>query len=126
MVFPATPIRFASYKKLHIMTNRTMAIVAYITIIGWVVAYLSYRKSDDKSPLVKYHLTQSIGIILFSIALSIVSGVLVGILPALATVFYLISLLPLVLMLMGIITASNEAQRPIPVIGKLVEGKFNL
>ena len=108
------------------MTNRTMAIVAYITIIGWVVAYLSYRKSDDKSPLVKYHLTQSIGVILFSIALSIVSGVLVGILPALATVFYLISLSPLVLMLMGIITASNEAQRPIPLIGKLVEGKFNL
>jgi len=108
------------------MTNRTMAIVAYITIIGWIVAYLSYRKSDDKSPLVKYHLTQSIGIILFSIVLSIVSGVLVGILPSLATLFYIISLCPFILMLMGIITASNEAQRPIPLIGKLVEGKFNL
>ncbi|SHN39889.1 DUF4870 domain-containing protein [Chitinophaga sp. CF418] len=108
------------------MTNRTMAIVAYITIIGWVVAYLSYRKSDDKSPLVKYHLTQSIGIILFSIVLSIVSGVLLRILPSLATLFYIISLCPFVLMLMGIITASNEAQRPIPLIGKFVEGKFNL
>lgn len=108
------------------MTNRTMAIVAYITIIGWVVAYLSYRKADVKSPLVRYHLTQSIGIILFAVALSIVSGILVGILPALATVFYIISLCPFVLMLMGIITASNEAQRPIPLIGKFVEGKFNL
>ncbi|MCF6404352.1 DUF4870 domain-containing protein [Chitinophaga filiformis] len=108
------------------MTNRTMAIVAYITIIGWVVAYLSYRKSNDKSPLVGYHLTQSIGIIIFSIVLSIVSGILVGILPALATLFYIISLCPFVLMLMGIITASNEAQRPIPLIGKFVEGKFNL
>ena len=108
------------------MTNRTMAIVAYITIIGWVVAYLSYRKSDDKSPFVRYHLGQSIGIILLSVALSIVSGILVGLLPALATLFYLISLCPFILMLLGIITASNEAQRPIPLIGKLVEGKFNL
>jgi len=108
------------------MTNRMTAIVAYITIIGWVVAYLSYRKSDDKSPLVKYHLTQAIGIIIFSIALSIVSGILLVILPALAALFYIISLCPFVLMLMGIITASNEAQRPIPLIGKFVEGKFNL
>lgn len=108
------------------MTNRTMAIVAYITIIGWVVAYLSYRKSNDKSPLVGYHLTQAIGVILFSIALGIASGILVGILPSLAILFYIISLCPFVLMLMGIITASNEAQRPIPLIGKFVEGKFNL
>lgn len=108
------------------MTNRTMAIVAYITLIGWVVAYLSYRKSDDKSPFVQYHLSQSLGIIIFSIALSIASGILVGILPALATLFYIISLCPFILMLLGIITASNEAQRPIPLIGKLVEGKFNL
>lgn len=108
------------------MTNRTIAIVGYITIIGWIVAYLSYRKSDDKSPLVRYHLTQSLGIIIFSIALSIVSGILVGLLPALATLFYIISICPFVLMLMGIITASNDAQRPIPLIGKLVEGKFNL
>jgi uncharacterized membrane protein len=126
MVFPALLSRFALSKKNRIMTNRTLAIVAYITIIGWVVAYLSYRKENDKSPLVRYHLTQSLGVIIFSIALSIVSGVLVGILPALATVFYIISLLPFVLMLMGIITASNEAQRPIPLIGKLVEGKFDL
>ncbi|SFM57237.1 hypothetical protein SAMN05428949_0019 [Chitinophaga sp. YR627] len=108
------------------MTNRTMAIVAYITLIGWVVAYLSYRKSDDKSPFVQYHLSQSLGIIIFSIALSIASGILVGILPSLATLFYIISLCPFILMLLGIITASNEAQRPIPLIGKLVEGKFNL
>lgn len=109
-----------------VMNNRTLAIVGYITIIGWVIAYLSYRKETEKSSFVRYHLTQSLGIILLSVALSIISAVLLGILPALATVFYLISLVPFILMLLGIITASNEAQRPVPVIGKLVEGKFNL
>ena len=108
------------------MTSRTMAIVAYITIIGWAIAYLSYRKSDDKSPLVKYHLAQSIGIVLFSIVLSIITGVLIGLLPSLAILLYIISFCPFVLMLMGIITASNEAQRPIPLIGKFVERNINL
>ncbi len=108
------------------MTNRTMSIVAYITIIGWAIAYLSYRKSDDKSPLVKYHLTQSIGIVLFAIALSIVTGILVGLLPSLGILLYIISFCPFVLMLMGIITASNEAQRPIPLIGRFVERNIKL
>lgn len=108
------------------MTNRTMAIVAYITIIGWVIAYLNYRRSDDKQPFVQYHLTQSLGVIIFSVVLSIISGILAGILPSLSTLFYIIGLAPLVLMLLGIITASNNAERPVPFIGKWVEGKFNL
>lgn len=108
------------------MTNRTMAIVAYITLIGWLISYFSYRNSDDKSPFVRYHLTQSLGVMIFSIVLSIVIGILASILPALSTIFYIVSLVPFVLMLLGIITASNNAERPIPLIGKFVEGKFSL
>ena len=108
------------------MTNRTMAIVAYITLIGWVISYGNYRGADDKSSFVRYHLTQSLGVMIFSIILSVAIGILAGILPALATLFYIITLVPLVLMLMGIITASNNAERPVPLIGKMVEGKFSL
>ncbi|SIT24823.1 protein of unknown function [Filimonas lacunae] len=108
------------------MTNRTMAIVAYITLIGWIISYVNYRQSNEKSAFVQYHLTQSLGVMILSIILSVASGILVGILPSLATLFYIVSLLPLVLMLMGIITASNNAERPVPLIGKMVEGKFSL
>ncbi|RXK83628.1 DUF4870 domain-containing protein [Filimonas effusa] len=108
------------------MTNRTMAIVAYITLIGWVISYVSYRNSDDKSPFVRYHLGQALGVMIFSILLSVAIGILAGIVPALATVLYIVSLVPLVFMLLGIITASNNAERPIPLIGKFVEGKFSL
>ncbi|BAV06135.1 hypothetical protein FLA_2150 [Filimonas lacunae] len=103
-----------------------MAIVAYITLIGWIISYVNYRQSNEKSAFVQYHLTQSLGVMILSIILSVASGILVGILPSLATLFYIVSLLPLVLMLMGIITASNNAERPVPLIGKMVEGKFSL
>ncbi|GAA4786594.1 hypothetical protein GCM10023231_13310 [Olivibacter ginsenosidimutans] len=108
------------------MTNRNMAIVGYITIIGWAIAYFSYRNGKEKSSFVRYHLNQSLGIVLLSVALSFISAILLSIVPSLATLLYLVSLIPFVFMLLGIITAANETQRPVPVIGKWVEGKFNL
>lgn len=107
------------------MTNKTMAMVAYITLIGWIIAYLAYRKSTEKSALVNYHLGQSLGIIIISVILSVVSGIAIAVLPALASLFYLISLVPFVLMLLGIVTASNETTRPVPLVGKMFEGKFS-
>ncbi|MBS7566400.1 DUF4870 domain-containing protein [Mucilaginibacter sp. Bleaf8] len=107
------------------MSKKTMAVVAYITIIGWVVSYLEYKKSVDKSPLVNYHLGQSLGLIILSFALGIVMGVLVAVIPGLYIVSYIISILSLVLLLMGVIAANNEAFKPLPIVGRLFEGKFD-
>jgi len=107
------------------MNNKTVAIVAYLTIIGWVIAYLSYKKSSEKSSLVKYHLGQALGVFLVSLVLSILSAVILSIIPSLGILSYVISLISLVLMLLGVITASNEAERPVPLVGGMFEGKFN-
>jgi len=107
------------------MKNKTMAIVAYITIIGWIISYLEFKKSPEKSKLVNFHLGQSLGIFITSIVLSILSSIILAIVPALGMIFYLIFLLPFVLLLLGIITASNELEKPVPLIGKIFVGKFN-
>jgi uncharacterized membrane protein len=107
------------------MKNKTMAIVAYITIIGWIISYLEFKKSPEKSKLVNYHLGQSLGLIIASVLLSVLSSIILAIIPALGMVFYLILLLPVVLLLLGIVTASNELEKPVPLIGKIFEGKFN-
>jgi len=107
------------------MKNKTMAIVAYITLIGWIISYLEFKKSPEKSRLVNYHLGQSLGIIITSIVLSIASSIILAIIPSMGFIFYIVGLIPFLLMLLGIITASNEVEKPVPVIGKLFEGKFN-
>ncbi|ARS38380.1 import component protein [Sphingobacteriaceae bacterium GW460-11-11-14-LB5] len=107
------------------MKQKTMAILAYITLIGWIISYLEFKKSTEKSTLVNYHLGQSLGLIITSILLSIVSGVVLAIIPSLGSVFYLILLIPFVLLLLGIIAANNEVEKPLPLIGKVFEGKFN-
>lgn len=107
------------------MNNKTLAMVSYVTIIGWLVAYFSYKSQAEKSSLVSYHLEQSLGIFICSIAVSVVAGVLISVIPVLSTLFSLLMLLPLVLLILGIINASHEAKKPVPLTGRFFERKFS-
>ena len=107
------------------MKNKTMAIVAYITLIGWIISYLEFKKSPEKSSLVNYHLGQSLGVIITSFVLSIVSSIILAIIPTLGFIFYIVLLIPFLLLLLGIIAANNEVEKPVPIIGKIFEGRFN-
>ncbi len=103
------------------MDNKTVSIVSYITIIGWLIAY--FVGKDNADALAKYHLRQSLGLIIVSILYGIVVNVLTIISPLLG-MLGLVSILFLVLMIIGIINAANEQQKPLPVIGKYFEDKF--
>lgn len=107
------------------MSNKTMAILAYVTIIGWVVAYLQYKKSSDRNPLVNYHLGQSLGLIILTFILGIAISVVVSIVPSLYFLSLIVSVLSLVFLLLGVVAANNEVIKPLPIVGKLFEGKFN-
>ena len=102
------------------MDNKTLSIVSYLSIIGWIIAYFVGKdKADD---LLKYHLKQSFGLFLFSIVWGILISILVGV-----TGIYSLSFLiyiSLVLMIIGIINAANSAKKPLPVIGKMFENNF--
>ncbi len=107
------------------MNNKTLSIVSYITIIGWLIAYFSHKNRPEKSSLVNYHLEQSLGVFIFSVLISITAGVLSSAIPSLAMIFSLISLIPLILLVLGIIHASNEVMKPVPLIGSFFEKKFS-
>jgi uncharacterized membrane protein len=125
LLLPDNFVSFITEANFKLMTKKTMAMVAYITIIGWIVSYLSYKKTTEKSNLVNYHLGQAMGVLITYLVLSAVSFIVLSFLPSLATIFYLILLIPFVLLLFGIVAASNEVERPVPLIGKIFEGWFN-
>ncbi|REC45255.1 DUF4870 domain-containing protein [Chryseobacterium pennipullorum] len=106
------------------MNNRTTAMVSYITFIGWLISYFSYRDRHEKDSFVSYHLEQSLGVMIFSIIVSIIVGVLMSVVPALSLLFSLLSLIPLILLVMGIINALNQVMKPVPLIGSFFERKF--
>ncbi|MFN1215622.1 DUF4870 domain-containing protein [Chryseobacterium kwangjuense] len=107
------------------MNHKTLAIVSYITIIGWLIAYFSYKNEQKKDSFVTYHLEQSLGVMVFSIIVSVIAGILVNVVPSLSVLFSLISLIPLILMVLGLINALNQVMKPVPVIGGFFENRFS-
>jgi len=103
------------------MDNKTLAIVSYITLIGWLVSYFNGKEKANN--LLKYHLRQSLGLLIVSIIVNVLLNIVVMILPSLSVLVY-VSVLFFVLLIIGIINAANEVEKPLPIIGKMFEDKF--
>ncbi|WP_281233118.1 DUF4870 domain-containing protein [Flavobacterium gelatinilyticum] len=106
------------------MNNKTLSILSYVTIIGWIIAFVKSKDTTPKSDLVVYHLKQGFGIFLLTFAVNIALSIVLAVVPSL----YFLSFVGyafLILWIFGIINAANEQKRPIPVIGKMFEDKFD-
>ncbi|QIE58593.1 hypothetical protein G5B37_03165 [Rasiella rasia] len=101
--------------------GKTMAIIAYVTLIGLIIAFISNNSSRNE--FTSYHIRQSLGIILLSIILSFVVSILVSIIyiPFLSNLVYVISL---ILMILGIMNAAQGEKKPVPVVGSFFADIF--
>lgn len=107
--------------------GKTIAILSYITLIGWIVAIVMH--GSNKTQLGAYHIRQSLGFMIFSIALVIVFSLITFAIlmaaPFIGILFSLISWLLyigiIVLWIIGLINAINGQMKPIPIIGNLSE-----
>jgi uncharacterized membrane protein len=97
---------------------KTIAIVAYITLIGWIVAIVMQSNENPKSELAAFHLRQSLGLTITAIVGSIVLGLIPFLGWVLLPIWYLTILAGLIL---GLISAINEEQKPLPVLGEFYQ-----
>jgi uncharacterized membrane protein len=104
------------------MNNKTLSILSYVTLIGWLIAYFSGKEKKDS--LLRYHLKQSLGLAIVSILLNIVLTIIVHVVPSLSFLG-LIGYVILIFWILGIINAANQAEKPVPVFGKAFENKFS-
>ena len=95
--------------------DKTIAIVAYLTVIGLVVALV--LNNEKKDLFAKYHIRQSLGLVLTSIALS-----LIIVIPLLGWIVSIIGAFVLLYMwVMGLLNAINGRERPVPILGEKYE-----
>ncbi|NSL86298.1 DUF4870 domain-containing protein [Chitinophaga solisilvae] len=104
------------------MTNKTLSIVSYVTLIGWLIAW--YSGKDHADTLLKYHLRQSLGMAVISMAVSILFYLIASLVPILAPLQLAGLILP-VFWVLGMINAANGAYRPVPLFGKPFEKSFS-
>jgi uncharacterized membrane protein len=106
------------------MNAKTMAIVAYITLIGWIIALVTYNGDAQKPSLTRFHLRQAFGLIVTGFALYILLMMMIFIMPMLALLSFVIWIVLLVFLIMGIINAANEQEKPLPLVGEFFDKTF--
>ena len=96
------------------MTKKGTDIVAYITIVGWLIALLCGTREESK-----FHLNQSLVLILANIIWGVIGKVLAFI-PIIGWLAIPIGyLIIFVLWLMGLIYAIQGKEQAVPLIGGL-------
>jgi uncharacterized membrane protein len=92
--------------------DKTTAIVSYLTLIGFIAAVIIH--GNKKTKLGSFHLRQSLGLILTSIAVG-----MVWIIPILGWIVGFVGWIALlVFWVIGLIAAINGQQKPVPLLGE--------
>jgi uncharacterized membrane protein len=103
--------------------GKTTAIVSYITIIGWLIAYFAMHQSK-KTSLGSYHLRQTLLLFICVVVYQIIVRIIIMAVPATALILSLGGLAFLVVWVMGLIAAINGEEKPMPLIGEKAQEIF--
>jgi len=108
-----------------IAEDKTVAIVSYMTMLGFIIAIIIH--TSKKTKLGAFHLRQMLGLWLTVIALIIVHSISspFGSSDDLVNMaFMLLAISIIVLWVLGLIAAVNGQMKPMPVVGPLYQKWF--
>ncbi|MBW6483458.1 MAG: hypothetical protein K0B10_10415 [Vicingaceae bacterium] len=100
--------------------GKTVAIISYITIIGFIIAVVMHNDNNNKSELGAFHIRQALGIFITGFSLMILSLIFafIPILGWMIVVLIQISYIGLfVFWILGLIAAVNAEKKALPIIG---------
>lgn len=92
--------------------DRTVAILGYITIIGFIAAIFMHQ--NHKTPLGAFHLRQMLGLVLTSAA-----GAVCAVVPILGWIVWVLVVIAVFgLWIAGLLSALKGDMRPVPILGE--------
>lgn len=98
--------------------GKTTGIIAYITIIGLIIAFV--KNNDVKNTFASFHIRQMLGISVTGLALTFIN-----IIPILGTLISLIgTLFVIVLWIIGLLSAVNGEEKKVPLLGDYYQEWF--
>jgi uncharacterized membrane protein len=108
------------------MDGKTIAIISYFSLIGWIIAFVLYN--NNKSKLAAFHIRQSLGLMIAAIALYIVMFIFLFI-PVLGWIISILIYICLVgifvLWIIGLVAAINGQEKPVPVLGPMAQNMLS-
>ncbi|MCR9226738.1 MAG: YtxH domain-containing protein [Flavobacteriaceae bacterium] len=92
-------------------SGKTVAIVAHLTIIGWIIALI--MNSSNKTEIGSFYIRQTLGIGLL--------GIVLGIIPIINFIAWIF---PLILWIVSLIGAINGNKKPVFLVGEYFQDWF--
>lgn len=92
----------------NIKEDNTVAIVSYITLVGWIVAFVLYGK--NKTELGAFHLRQSLGLYL--------TGIILWWIPIIG---WILNVLIFLFWIIGLIYAIQCEKKTVPIAGEFYQ-----
>lgn len=89
------------------MTKKATGIVAYITLIGWLVAFFAGDREGAK-----FHLNQALVIIIANLICSFLTYV-----PIVKYLVWIINIFLFVCWIIGLVAACKEEEKEVPLLG---------
>lgn len=99
--------------------GKTIAILSYCTLIGWVIAIIMHQ--SDKTRFGAFHIRQGLGLLIFGVGSILVITMLGWILWFLWILVPVIQLTVLIFLILGIINAAGGHAKKLPLIGETSE-----
>lgn len=103
---------FAAKKEEWYMNKKVTGIVSYITLIGWLIAYLAGDKEGAK-----FHLNQSLVLLIANLVLSIIAKLIGG--GVVSVIIWVLDVVLFVFWIMGLVYAIKEEEKELPLIGSI-------
>lgn len=92
------------------MDKKVTGIIAYLTLIGWLIAYLAGDKEGAK-----FHLNQALVLAICNMA-----NVIIGMIPIIGGFLSsIISIIILIFAILGIVYAAQDQEKELPLIGTI-------
>lgn len=91
------------------MDKKVTGIVAYLSIIGWLIAFLAGDKEGAK-----FHLNQALIVDVAMLVCSALTRI-----PFIGLIFWLVGIFLFVCWLIGLIAAIKEEEKEVPLIGAI-------
>ncbi len=115
---PNPETEFSATPPSTIEEGKTMAIIAYITVIGLLVAFV--MNNEKKNPFASFHIRQSLGLGITGLVLSIIN-----VIPILGWIISILgSIFLFVLWIIGLVAAINGEEKLVPVLGEKFQEWF--
>lgn len=101
------------------MSGKNIAIVSYLTFIGWIIAIISHNNATQKESIAAFHLRQSLGVFLTGFVLTAVPPIM-----GVAFASRITGIICFIIWIIGFISAVQGEEKEIPVVGKLYQDWF--